>query len=335
MKRKETLVAFGPVWGASGVQGFFGEKYWYQELFARWIPGYSFRNVTFVTKTATANRNEGNMPLKEDGITPKERRPVCIVLGIWQFIWGVMLNAVGLSNIGIGPLIGKGLWQKITEPLMISVMAISGSARNRVAEIRLIVIHLSRLIPTLKVPVAIQLNRSCPNVKHKVARDEFVEETWDSLTALEPLGVPIFVKINTLTSVDDAKRIALHSACSGFIVSNTLPWDAIPKWMRILFFGSTRSPLAHLGGGGLSGWPIRRLVCAWIRDARKAGITKHINAGGGIFGPYGVWRVKRAGADSISLGTIATVRPWMLGPTTYFAQWLFRKYPATRRTQWT
>ena len=94
--------------------------------------------------------------------------------------------------------------------------------------------------------------------------------------------------------------------------------------MRYLFFGSSTSPLAKLGGGGLSGWPLRRRVCAWIRSAREAGIEKHINAGGGIFGPFGVWSVWRAGADSVSLGSIAAVRPWMLGLTVTFANWLFR-----------
>ena len=132
------------------------------------------------------------------------------------------------------------------------------------------------------------------------------------------------MKINVLADVEDVKRITNHPTCSGIIVSNTLPWSAVPTWMQYLFFGSTTSPLAHLGGGGLSGWPLRRRVCTWIRAARNAGITTHINAGGGIFGPFGVWSVWKAGADSVSLATIAAVRPWMLGPTVKFAHWLFR-----------
>lgn len=320
----DPLRAFGPVWGASGVQGFFGEGYWYQELFARYIPGYSFRGVTFVAKTATAEPQAGNMPLNEDGISPREKRPSCIKVGLWQILWGVMLNAVGLSNIGIASLIDKGRWQEISEPFMISIMAVGRTRGDREAEMRAIVQKLATIIPTLKTVVAVQLNVSCPNTEHAVEANAFVVETLSLLSILSTLGVPVFVKVNALAKVGDVKRISHHGACSGFIVSNTIPWAAIPTGMKYLFFGSRTSPLASLGGGGLSGWPLRRMVCKWVRAARAADIKKHINAGGGIFGLFGVWSVYRAGADSISLGSIAAVRPWMLGPTIAFARWLFR-----------
>lgn len=322
---KPILNAFGPVWGASGVQGFFGEGYWYQKLFALCIPWYSFKGVTLVAKTATANPVIGNMPLASDGIAPKEKRPACIKAGVWQLLWGVMLNAVGLSNIGIIGLIEKQSWQTLFKPFMISVMAVGKTREERNKEIWSVVESLARFILSCHAPLAIQLNVSCPNTEHKTAKDEFVAETMEMLSILANLGVPIFVKINVLADVRDVKRIANHPGCSGIIVSNTLPWSAVPKWMRYLFFWSATSPLAQLGGGGLSGWPLRRLVCEWIRAARKAGITTHINAGGGIFGPFGVWSAYQAGADSISLGSIAAVRPWMLGPTVTFAHWLFHQ----------
>ncbi len=320
----DPLAIFGHVWGASGVQGFFGEGYWYQKLFACTIPGYSFRGVTFVAKTVTANPTAGNMPLTEDGISPMHMRPDCIKIGLWQLLLGVMLNAVGLSNIGINALVDKGIWQTITEPFMISVMAVSATRRDRKMEMRMIARSLRELIPKLQAPIAIQLNLSCPNTAHRATRRELVEETLVHLAILSKLGVPRVVKINVLADIEDMKRIADHPACSGIVVSNTLPWEAVPTWMRYLFFGSDTSPLAHLGGGGLSGWPLRSRVCRWIRDARSIGIRKHISAGGGILGPFGAWSVWRAGADSISLGSIAAIRPWMLGPTVRFAHRLFR-----------
>jgi len=320
----QNLKAFGPVWAASGVGGFFGEGYWYQKLFARYIPWYSFTGVTFVAKTVTAHPTKGNMPLANDGITPREKRPACIKIGPWQFLWGVMLNAVGLSNIGIVALSEDGGWDTITEPFMISIMAVGKTPEERLGEIRKIAKCIAKMHPWLRALLAIQLNVSCPNTKHKVAQDEFVAEICLFLNILQGLGVPIFVKVNVLANIEDMKRIEKHPACSGIIVSNTLPWAAVPTWMKYLFFGSATSPLTDLGGGGLSGWPLRSRVCTWIRSARKAGITTHINACGGIFGPFGVWSVWRAGADSISLGSIAAVRPWMLGPTVKFAHWLFR-----------
>ncbi|HQU08035.1 MAG TPA: hypothetical protein PK539_03220 [Candidatus Paceibacterota bacterium] len=283
-------------------------------------------------KTGTAFANKGNMPLEEDGITPAEKWPKCIVMNWWLALWGVMLNAVGLSNIGIKALAAKGLWQKLTQPFMISVMAIGGTPEARLEEMRILAKDLAELLAQCCVFVAIQLNVSCPNIAHTVARDQFVKETLAFLDILAVLGVHIFVKINVLASVEDMKVIAAHPACAGIIVSNTLPWTHVPKWMHVLFFGSTTSPLEHLGGGGLSGWPLRRRVNKWIRAARKAGITTHINAGGGIFGPLGAFLAWLAGADSISLGTIALVRPWMLGPTIWFGNWLFGNFP--RRLSW-
>lgn len=328
-RQKDWLGVFGPVWGASGVRGFFGEQYWYQKLFAKYVPGYSFDGVTFVAKTATANPNAGNAELNDDGFTLKEKRPACIVLGWWQLILGVTLNAMNLPNIGFESLERKGLWQNKTEPFMLSLMLIGQTPEEREKEMAKIIERLWRLIPTLNTSVGIQINDSCPNVKHRLLRAERITEIRLFLSRLEPIKhrfhVPIFVKVNTEMPIFDACRIAEHPVCSGFIVSNTMRWAIIPKWMRLLFFGSTTSPLAHLGGGGLSGWPLRRRVCKWIRAVRKAGVTKHINAGGGINGPFAVWSVYCAGANSISLGTIATVRPWMLGPTKTFAHWLFSR----------
>jgi len=55
-------IDFGPVWGASGVLGFFGEGYWYHRY---WKPfGLNFSGVTFVAKTTTLKERSGNMPLK-------------------------------------------------------------------------------------------------------------------------------------------------------------------------------------------------------------------------------------------------------------------------------
>lgn len=326
MPKINRLDVFGPVWGASGVQGFFGEGYWYQKLLARWIPWYSFGGVTFVAKTATAYPTVGNMPLAPDGISPRDARPTCIIAGPWQILCGVMLNAVGLSNIGIDALIAKYRWHTLISPFMISVMTVGTTQNERKKEIWKIRCSLARFVAMRSSRVALQLNISCPNTKHGLERNAFVSETLKALSILSALDMPIFVKVNVLMDVRDAREISRHLACAGIIISNTMPWDAVPTWMRLLFFGSTVSPLAHLGGGGLSGWPLRRRVCRWIRAAREAGIEKHINAGGGIFGPFGAWSAKRAGADSISLGSIAAVRPWMLGLTATFTHWLFRKH---------
>ena len=324
-------IAFGNVWTAPGIRGFFGEEYEHQKILSRHIPWYSFKDVTFVAETVTAHPQAGDIPFDEGSISLRGKRPVRTVFGFWQFLWGVMLSATKLSGVGIEAIIRKGLWQRIPEPFMISITPVGKTRKERREEIQKIAMRLEELVPLLCGPVAIQMNRSCPDVKYKCARGKFVTETLNHLLLFEKLrhayGVRVFVKIDVFMGIHDAKRITSHPVCSGLIVSDTMSWDMVPKWMRLLFFGSAISPLAYFGGGELSGWPLRRRISRWIRAAREIGITKHINAGGGISGPFGVWSVWRAGADSISLSTIAIARPWMLRPTVLFANWLFSRFP--------
>lgn len=54
-------IDFGNVLGASGVQGFFGEGYWFHKIWNSF--GLSFAGMIFVAKTATLLPRKGNMPL--------------------------------------------------------------------------------------------------------------------------------------------------------------------------------------------------------------------------------------------------------------------------------
>jgi dihydroorotate dehydrogenase len=78
------------------------------------------------------------------------------------------------------------------------------------------------------------------------------------------------------------------------------------------------SPLSKLdlpipGAGGLSGAPLLPLVLQQIRELRKAGFTKHINGGGGILYARDVKEMYEAGANSISIGSVAFLNPWAIG----------------------
>ncbi|MHB8860221.1 MAG: hypothetical protein ACYC48_00595 [Minisyncoccota bacterium] len=217
--KKVHCSAFGHVWGASGVRGFFGETRWYQKIFGRYTP----------------------------------------------------------------------------EPIVISVVAVGKTRKERVNELCKIAEKLAEIVSArddLVSPI-IRLNPPRSDARHLMTPYALVTETRICISALSQLGLPILVKIDIGTHISDVRRMTDHPACSGVIISDAK----------------------------------RQSVCDWIRNARKAGIEKHINAGGGIFGPFGVWSVWRAGADSISLGTIATVRPWMLRPTVLFANWLFTNHP--------
>ncbi|PIP65399.1 hypothetical protein COU77_03200 [Candidatus Peregrinibacteria bacterium CG10_big_fil_rev_8_21_14_0_10_49_16] len=298
-------IEFGPVLGASGVEGFFGEGYWFHVPLKR-LGVLDFSGMTFTAKTATLLANEGHMPLTER-YTPREWFPECVWMNPWT---GDMLNAVGLSNPGLQALLDTGQWQERTEPFWISVMAIGKTLAERLDEVRRIVDILLEAKERFAAPFGVQKNLSCPNTGH--ALSGLVGESIQTLHILQALDVPVMPKYSVVSTPTEAMmELEQHPACHAICVSNTFrTGSASIPWHRV--FGGFKSPLARFGGGGLSGPRLRPLVCDWIARLRDAGFTKPINGGGGIFHPRDVNQYHRAGASSIFVGSVASQRPWQV-----------------------
>ncbi len=297
-------VDFGPVTGQSGVQGFFGEGYRFHRY---WRPfGLDFAGMTFVAKTTTLEPRKGNMPLRAD-FTPQEFRPKCIVV---SFQRAAVLNSVGLSGPGAWALLATGKWQARTEPFFLSFMSVGKFKEDRLEELRDFTALLVENLPRFRAPVGLQLNFSCPNTGHALV--ELVDEIGEALDVAAVLGIPLMPKLNLLVPVATAKEVSDHPACDALCVSNTIPWADVPVALRLELFGSMESPLAHLGGGGLSGSYLLPLLLRWLHDARDAGIRKPLNAGGGILSTLQARAVKRAAGpnSSVALGSVAILRPW-------------------------
>lgn len=268
---------------------------------------FRFEGSTFVAKTTTLRPRKGNMPLREDGITPEELFPKCVKI---YFRKGVVLNAVGLSGPGAESLFKDGRWQKIKKPFFISFMAVGESFEMRYLETINFAILLKKFLPCFNAPVGLQINGSCPNVKiDSLKPTDEMKKQLEVLSAY--VSIPFVPKINVLTSVEEARKIADDPNCDALCVSNTIPWGALPdkiNWKKL--FGTDVSPLAEFGGGGLSGKPLLPIVAEWLADARKIGITKPIIAGGGILSPDDVNILKSAGASSFSMSSAAILRGW-------------------------
>lgn len=300
-------IDFGAAWCASGARGWFGEGYW----FHRFVPGLNWEGSTFVAKTTTLEAREGNTPLKSDW-TPKGLLPKSIV--VYPFA-GAALNAVGLSGPGAQALLETGRWQARTEPFFLSFMAVGATKAERFEEAKKFSRLLMRHREEFRAPFGLQVNLSCPNASLDL--DELVSESAEFLDYVtERLeGVPIVAKVNALFPTEAAAR--LDAFCDGICVSNTIPWGKLPDqidWTGLSPSGV--SPLQDLGGGGLSGAPIRHVVVSWIADLKRSGFTRHVNACGGIMSPQDVRLMAVGGkADSVSLGTIAMLRGWRLRKT--------------------
>lgn len=294
---------FGPVWDASGLRGFFGEGYWFHKL----VPGLSFRDSTFVAKTTTTYPNPGNMELRED-FTPSGLFPDCVHVDWFR---GITLNAVGLSGPGAEALLETKRWESIRDPFFISWMPLGKTPEELRREAHTFVqLMKSYKHYKLACDIGIQLNVSCPNVGATLDQDTVLEKAEILLSILHELCLPIIVKLNLLVSPVTAARIANHSACAGICITNTAPFGTVlpeEDWERLFPHGS---PLHQYGGGGLSGPLLLPFVESWVAAFRIIEGSKHVNAGGGIWRAGDVDRLKKAGADSIFIGSVAMLRPW-------------------------
>ena len=310
-------VNFGPIWGMSGIENFFGEGYRYHRLLKNYL-GMSFEGMTFVAKTTTFNVREGQMPLGYD-LQPKERFPKSIYVDPFR---AIVLNAVSLSGPGLIELFNRREWQARRTPFFISFMSVEDDEKKYFEEIDLFVFEIAKRIKFFKTPFGIQLNISCPNTGHDLST--LAERAQRMLDLMDPLvlrGVTIVVKIAVDMPYETAIRISQHPNCHAICVSNTIPFgkeiphfsadEQIP-WKKLFPKGS---PLLRRGlklPGGLSGTLLQPLVVKWVKEAVTRGLEKPINAGGGILKPEHVEELFEAGASSVSIGSIVMLRPWMV-----------------------
>lgn len=304
-------IDFGRIWQMSGATNFFEEGWPYHKILGP--IGLSFKGSTFVAKTTTLLPRPGNMPLKPNSTSPKELIPKCIYVNPLK---GIVLNAVGLSGPGVEWLLDLQKWQKRTSPFFISFMSVEDTAEKRFAEFQkfLDVLQIELRHPcnhNLRNNLGLQLNFSCPNTDCDPA--ELIGEIIRFLDAARILGIPIVPKLGPGISVEAAREIARHDACDALCVFNTVPWGKLPEyfdWKEL--FGSDVSPLIKRGlkqPGGLSGRPLLQYTYDWLRGARHVGITKPINAGGGILCKDDAKYLFEGGASSVSIGSIAMLAP--------------------------
>lgn len=310
-------IDFGCVANASGARGFFDEGYWFHKIFRPF--GLNFDEATFVAKTITLKPRKGNMALNEDGITPKEWSPNCIIV---KPSAGVVLNALGLSNPGAEFLLEQRRWQNRERPFLLSFMAVEDNVEKRLKETKRFVKLFKRNLSGFRVIPGLEINFSCPNVGLKP--EKLIKEERQALDIAADLDIPLAPKINATILPEVAAEIANHPACDAIVCSNTIPWGKLPEWIDWMgIFGTGTSPLAHLGGGGLSGSPLLPVLVFWLKSAQRISFPKPIIACGGILSKIDIEKIHNAGASAIQLGSVAILRPWRVASLIKHANEIF------------
>lgn len=293
-------IEFGNIWGASGVQGPRFKGYWFHEFY-HYMPGFDFAGLTPTDKTVTAKARAGNVrPSISQALFPQWAR-----IRPWS---GHTINAMGLPNEGVDAAAQSGVWQKMDKPFILSFAAVGETKATRMDEWKEIRDKVAQIKSDCRSPFGAQLNLSCPNTGHDVA--QMIGESMGVLEIMAPLNISLVPKYSVASApISAMMELNQNPHCDALCASNTILFGwCFMCWDNV--WGSQVSPLKKYGGGGLSGPALKPHVLRWIKALRQKGFTKPINGGGGIFCCQDVDEYKNAGASSVFLGTVATLRPW-------------------------
>lgn len=256
-----------PVTVASGTFGH-AEKYYNLEEVKRL--------GAIVPKTVTFQPQVGNPPVR-----------------IWETPSG-MINAIGIENPGIDEFIAHKLpsFKKIGVPLIISILGHNQEQFLGIVE---------KLNAQQEI-AALELNLSCPNLKHKtlVAQDPHAtEELVKKVKAIAK--IPVIAKLSP--NVTDISEIALAAEAGGadaLAMINTLTAMAIDIKTRKSRIGNFT--------GGLSGPGIRPVAVAMVHKTYQA-VKIPIIGMGGIANASDALEFIIAGATMVAVGTMNFVNP--------------------------
>ncbi|MDA3972499.1 dihydroorotate dehydrogenase [Enterococcus thailandicus] len=209
-----------------------------------------------------------------------------------------MLNAIGLQNPGLETVMNELLPELERYPDLPIIANVAGACEEDYVEV------CGKIgdAPNVK---AIELNISCPNVKHGgIAFGTDPDVAFQLTQAVKKVAkVPIYVKLSP--NVTDIVPIALAieaGGADGFTMINTL------LGMRIDL--KTRKPILANQTGGLSGPAIKPVAIRLIHQV--AGVSKLPIIGmGGVQTVDDVLEMIMAGASAVAVGTANFTDPYV------------------------
>ncbi|EUJ49342.1 dihydroorotate dehydrogenase [Paenilisteria rocourtiae] len=208
-----------------------------------------------------------------------------------------MLNAIGLQNPGLDHVMANEMpWlEQFETPIIANVAGASEEDYVKVC---------ARIgdAPNVK---AIELNISCPNVKHGgIAFGTDPEVAYQLTKAVKAVAsVPIYVKLSpNVTDIVPIAKAIEEAGADGLTMINTL------LGMRLDL--KTRKPILANGTGGLSGPSIKPIAIRLIHQVRAVSNIPIIGMGG-VQTVDDVLEFLIAGADAVAVGTLNFTEPYI------------------------
>ena len=241
---------------------------------------YDFEEVkklgAIVPKTVTFHPQQGNPPQR-----------------IMETPSG-MLNAIGIENPGIDGFIQHKLpaFKKIGVPLIISILGHTDDQFLQIVE----------KLNQQKGISALELNLSCPNLKHKILVAQDPKATYRVVSKVKKISrFPVMAKLApNVTDISEIALAAETAGADGISLINTFAAMAIDIETR-------RSVLGNFTGG-LSGPAIRPAAVYFVHQVAKK-VKIPIIAMGGIMTAHDALEFIIAGATMVAVGTANFVNP--------------------------
>ncbi len=224
-----------------------------------------------VTKSVTLEPRAGNAPPR-----------------IWETPSG-MLNSIGLENKGVKRFIEEDLAELAGKDLPV-IASVAGSTIEEYTAVAKSLAASGRV-------AALELNVSCPNVKHGGV--EFGMESDTTCELLRQVkvdvDVPVFVKISPLTPELEAMAALLQEAgADGISLINTVPGMAVDV--------ETGKPRLGAVTGGLSGPAIHPVAVRCVWTVRRSTDLPIIGMGG-VADVTSALELMMVGANAVAVGT--------------------------------
>lgn len=209
-----------------------------------------------------------------------------------------MLNSIGLQNPGVDAVIKDEIpWlAQFNVPIIVNV---AGSMNEDYVEV-------AKRISAVPEVAMIELNISCPNVKHGGMAFGTDPKVAHELTreVKKVSQVPVYVKLSpNVTHIVEMAEAVVDAGADGLSMINTL--------VGMRFDLKSRKPILANQVGGLSGPAIKPIALRMIYEVYKH-VSVPIIGMGGIMTAEDVAEFFLAGASAVAVGTANFVDPYVM-----------------------